>query len=247
MLTRTCSRGLRLPPAASRPAAAAASCRRAANVSASSGQPAPRAAQATRGRNEEFHPALHPKRQEDRARSEQDRPHVAPGPAGEIAGSGGGGGGRNLFQFGPPPPAAGKEGTAAKLPERRSSLGIGAETGGSPAAAGASARRPRHSSTTRLSRSGARGGRRPFSWKATRSTGPPKGELVKRRYRVVRIGLNSVVLEDIELKRQSPCSWRRMPAGKPDEARAGGPEARCPAKATGGPEEESGYALLLVF
>ena len=30
-----------------------------------------------------------------------------------------------------------------------------------------------------------------------------EGELVKKRYRVVRIGVNSVVLEDTELKRQS--------------------------------------------
>ena len=194
--------GPALPPAASRPAAAAASVDAPPTISASSGQTAPRAAQATRGRNEEFHPALHPKRQEDRPDLSRIDPQLHLELLAKLQKVAEEGSGRNLFQFGPPPPPPEKKGTAAKLPG-----------GDEPRVAPRPVAPPPPSAPPPPPPP-------PFKYYAVvteRRTGrktalflegdeiyrAAEGELVKKRYRVVRIGLNSVVLEDTELKRQS--------------------------------------------
>jgi hypothetical protein len=40
-----------------------------------------------------------------------------------------------------------------------------------------------------------------------------EGELVKKRYRIVRIGVNSVVVEDMQFKNQQTLPLEAQPAG----------------------------------
>ena len=107
MLYKNFLAGPSLPPATSRPAAAA-SGDAPPTISATSGKTAPRAP-VTRGRNEEFHPALRPKRQEERPDLSKIDPQLHLELLAKLHDVSADSNGRNLFQFGPPPAAAGKE------------------------------------------------------------------------------------------------------------------------------------------
>jgi len=192
--------GPSLPPAASRPAAVAASADAPPTISASSGQASPRA-QVTRGRNEEFHPALHPKRQEDRPDLSRIDPQLHLELLAKLQKVADEGSGRNLFQFGPPPPPPEKKGAGSKLPGGAEPI-VGSKPPAAPSLPAAPPPPPPFKYygviTDRLT------GLKPaFFLEGDDIYKAAEGELVKKRYRVVRIGVNSVVLEDTELKRQS--------------------------------------------
>jgi hypothetical protein len=192
--------GPSLPPASSRPAATTASGDAAPTI-ARSGQTAPRAP-LMRGRNEEFHPALHPKRQEDRPDLSKIDPQLHLELLAKLHEVSADGSGRNLFQFGPPPPPPQTK-VAAKLPNEIEPI-VGQKPPLAPPLPPAPLPPPPLPfkyygvTTERVT-----GRKTAFFLEGDEIYKAAEGELVKKRYRVVRIGVNSVVLEDTELKRQS--------------------------------------------
>jgi hypothetical protein len=193
--------GPSLPPASSRPASATASVDAPPTISASSGQTAPRA-QAMRGRNEEFHPALHPKRQEDRPDLSRIDPQLHLELLAKLQKVAEEGSGRNLFQFGPPPPPPEKKGADSKLPGGPEPIVPRGPVTPLPTAAPPPPPPPPFKYYAVLTER--RTGRKTaFFLEGDEIYKAAEGELVKKRYRVLRIGVNSVVLEDTELKRQS--------------------------------------------
>jgi hypothetical protein len=193
--------GPSLPPAGSRPAVVGASVDAPPTISASSGQTAP-PAQVTRGRTEEFHPALRPKRQEDRPDLSKIDPQLHLELLAKLQKVADEGSGRNLFQFGPPPPPPEKKGAGSKLPG-----GDEPKVPPRPVAPPPPATPPppppppfKYYAFTTERRTGRKTA---FFLEGDEIYKAAEGELVKKRYRVVRIGVNSVVLEDTELKRQS--------------------------------------------
>jgi len=201
MLYKNVLAGPSLPPAASRPAAAAAGGDAPPTILATSGQTAPRTPVA-RGRNEEFHPALRPKRQEERPDLSKIDPQLHLELLAKLHEVAAEGNGRNLFQFGPPPPPPAPK-SAAKLPdvpEPKVTPSQPAPPSLPPAPPPAPPPPFKYYGVTteRLT-----GRKTAFFLEGDEIYRAAEGELVKKRYRVVRIGVNSVVLEDIERKSQS--------------------------------------------
>jgi hypothetical protein len=199
MLYQNFLAGPSAPPAAGRPAAVAAGGYVTPTIPAPSAQAAPRAP-ASRGRNEEFHPALHPKRQEDRPDWNKIDPRLHLELLAKLQKVADEGNGRNLFQFGPPPPP---KDTAAKLPKEVEPV-VTLKAPVAPPLAGAAAPAPPppfkyYGFVTER----ATGRKTAFFMEGDENYKAAEGELVKKRYRVVRIGVNSVVLEDTQEKRQS--------------------------------------------
>jgi hypothetical protein len=141
--------------------------------------PAPRGV-AGRGRTDEFHPILHSKRPEDRIDTSKS-------------------GGRNPFKFGPPP---GKP-EPLKGPEPKIALPPVAEVKPPPPPPAAAPPPPPIAlKYYGFSSPPGTGGKTAFFLDGEDILVAKEGETVKRRYRVVRIGVNSVVMEDTDSKRQ---------------------------------------------
>ena len=170
-----------------------------APVPAEAGRATPPRAGQTRGRSDEFHPALRSKRPEDRIDTEKVDPTLrldllAKLQEVELPATG-----RNLFQTGPPPvkaePLKGPEpkvipqAVVARVepppgpPPGPPPLNIGLKYYGFSSAPGNSLKTA-------------------FFLDGDDIFMAKEGETVKRRYRVMRIGVNSVVMEDTESKRQ---------------------------------------------
>lgn len=154
---------------------------------------------AGRGRTDEFHPILHSKRPEDRIDTSKIDPTLHLDILAKLQSVVFASGGRNPFKFGPPP---GKP-EPLKGPEPTIPLAPVAEVKVPPPPPPAAPPPP------------------PITLKYYGFSSPPgagtktaffldgedilvakEGETVKRRYRVVRIGVNSVVMEDTDSKRQ---------------------------------------------
>jgi hypothetical protein len=195
--------GPSLPTAASAPAAAAAAGDAPPTIAAPSAPTAPRAPVA-RGRNEEFHPALRPKRQEDRPDLSKIDPQLHLELLAKLQKVAEEGGGRNLFQSAPPPPPPEKKGAGSKSLDGSEPIVPGQKLPAAPSLPSTPPPPPPPPFkyygviTERLT-----GRKTAFFLEGDDIYKAAEGELVKKRYRVVRIGVNSVVLEDTELKRQS--------------------------------------------
>jgi len=154
---------------------------------------------AASGHGEEFHPVLHSKRPEDRIDPMTIDPILrldllAKVQAVELAG-----GSRNLFQFSTQPVKA----EALKGPEPKIIPNPVAKAADDPAKPAAPPPPPPINlkyygfSTPRIN-----GRKMAFFLDGDEISVAGEGDTVKKRYRVVRIGVNSVVMEDTESKRQ---------------------------------------------
>jgi hypothetical protein len=103
------------------------------------------------------------------------------------------GGERNLFQFGPAPPP--KIAEAKIVPKPASQLPDGTKPGETPAKPPAPPIPLKFYGYTSQGRAGEK---RAFFLDGDEIVVASEGELIKRRYKVVRIGINSVVVEDVE-------------------------------------------------
>jgi hypothetical protein len=163
------------------------------------GRPSAPRGLAGRGRTDEFHPVLHSKRPDERIDTSKIDPILRLEILAKLQQVAFAGGGRNPFKFGPPP---GKP-EPLKDPEPKIVLAPVAEVKPPPAPPPAAPPPP------------------PITLKYYGFSSPPgagtktaffldgedilvarEGETVKRRYRVVRIGVTSVVMEDTDSKRQ---------------------------------------------
>jgi hypothetical protein len=200
MLYKNVLAGPSLPPAASRPAAVAGAVDAPPAISTPS-RPAPRTPVA-RGRNEEFHPALIPKRQEDRPVLSQIDPRLHLELLAKLRDVADQGNGRNLFQFGPPPPPPGAK-LNAKLPNVIEPVLTDNRPVAPPLPAAAPPPPPPPFKYYGVITDRVTGRKTAFFLEGEEIYKAAEGEMVKKRYRVVRFGVSSVVLEDTELKRQS--------------------------------------------
>ncbi len=181
--------------AGSRPAASSA-----APEAAPIQQSAPPRPAASRARSEEFHPVLHSKRAEERLDPKTIDPTLrldlfAKVQAVELAG-----GSRNLFQFSvapPPKPVEMPKGKEPKIVPRQ----VISVTG--PAGPGASPPPPPITLKFYGFSTTAKGGKRTaYFLDGDEILSASEGDVLKRRYKVVKIGPTSVVVEDTAGKRQ---------------------------------------------
>ena len=153
---------------------------------------------ASRGRNEEFHPVLHSKRPEDRIDPLTIDPTLRLDLLAKVQEVERAGGSRNLFQYGPPPVKA----EALKGPEPKIILQPVVPVTDAAKAAGPPPPPPIALKYYGFSTARNNGRKVAFFLDGDEISVAGEGETVKKRYRVVRIGVNSVLMEDTESKRQ---------------------------------------------
>ena len=152
---------------------------------------------ASRGRNEEFHPVLHSKRPEDRIDPFTIDPILRLDLLAKVQGVEPAGGSRNLFQYGPPPVKAALKGPEPKvIPQPVVPVTDAAKAAGPPPPPPIALKYYGFSTARNNGRKVA------FFLDGDEISVAGEGETVKKRYRVVRIGVNSVLMEDTESKRQ---------------------------------------------
>jgi hypothetical protein len=157
---------------------------------------------ASGARNEEFHPVLHSKRPEDRIDPMTIDPILRLDLLAKVQGVELAGGSRNLFQFSTPPVKV----EALKGPEPKvipkPALPV-VQAGDDPAKpAGPPPPPPINLKYYGFSTARNNGRKTAFFLDGDEISVAGEGETVKKRYRVVRIGVNSVLMEDTESKRQ---------------------------------------------
>jgi hypothetical protein len=154
---------------------------------------------ASRGRNEEFHPVLHSKRPEDHIDPMTIDPILRLDLLGKVQGVELAGGSRNLFQYGPPPVKAELKGPEPKVVPQPVAPVLRTADEPKPVAPPPPPINLKYYgfSTTRSS-----GRKMAFFLDGDVISVAAEGETVMKRYRVVRIGVNSVLMEDTESKRQ---------------------------------------------
>jgi hypothetical protein len=185
-----------IPPAADSPGGTGAPAR-----APSSGRTPARAS------SDEFHPVLHSKRAEDRVDPMSIDPTLRLDLLAKLQNEEPAGGSRNLFQFGqqPAPKAELPKGPEPKIVP---SAFVGPRQAAPKTdAAKAAADPPPVPITFRYygySTARADGRKTAFFLDGDDILVASEGDTVKRRYRVVRIGVNSVIMEDVESKRQQP-------------------------------------------
>ena len=153
-----------------------------------------------RKQGDEFHPVLHSKRPEDQIDPMSIDPTLRLDLLAKLEDTEPAGGARNLFQFGAPPPKEslkGPEPVVKPGPVQAAVEGDGepSKPPGSPPPAPINLKYYGFSSRNN-------GKKTAFFLDGDEILIAPEGETVKRRYRVVRIGVNSVLMEDTESKRQ---------------------------------------------
>ena len=189
------------PPPAQEPARASAPALPDAGQSTPRAE-APRAPDsnrgASRGRNEEFHPVLHSKRPEDRVDPMTIDPILRLDLLAKVQGMEPAGGSRNLFQYGPlPVKAEALKGPEPKvIPQPVVPVTDVAKSAGPPPPPPIALKYYGFSTARNNGRKVA------FFLDGEEISVAGEGEMVKKRYRVVRIGVNSVLMEDTESKRQ---------------------------------------------
>jgi len=157
---------------------------------------------ASSARNEEFHPVLHSKRPEDRIDPMTIDPILRLDLLAKVQGVELAGGSRNLFQFSTPPLKV----EAPKGPEPKVVPKPGspvAQAGADPAKpAGPPPPPPINLKYYGFSTARNNGRKTAFFLDGDEISVAAEGDTVKKHYRVVRIGVNSVLMEDTESKRQ---------------------------------------------
>jgi len=166
------------------------------------GQNAPRAPDsnrnASRARNEEFHPVLHSKRPEDRIDPMTIDPILRLDLLAKVQAVVLSGGSRNLFQYGPPPVKDALKGPEPKVVPQPVASVLKTDDQPKPIAPPPPINLKYYGfSTGRMN-----GKKTAFFLDGDEISVAGEGETVKKRYRVVRIGVNSVLMEDTESKRQ---------------------------------------------
>jgi len=189
---------------------------RAASVPAGSGAPA-RAPVSSRSRGDEFHPVLHSKRAEDRVDPMTIDPTLRLDLLAKLQNEEAAGGSRNLFQFGaqPPPKVELPKGPEPKIVPSRF---VGPRLPGQQNESSRDAAAPLPPLPITFKYYGyttarANGKKTAFFLDGDEILVAAEGDTVKRRYRVVRIGVNSVVMEDMESKRQQPLALAEEAGG----------------------------------
>jgi len=189
-------------PAASAGGSRAAAAPAVAPVSAPAESPqtaAPRAP--NRNRSDEFHPVLRSKRPEDRIDPTKVDPTLRRDLLAKLQAVPTAAGGRNLFQFGQPPPKAEPpKGPEPKVIPRP--LAPAMANGEPPKPPGPPPPPPINLKYYGFSSMRAGGAKTAFFLDGEDILVAKEGETLKRRYRLLRIGLTSVVMEDTESKRQ---------------------------------------------
>jgi hypothetical protein len=175
-----------------------------AETSGGAGTPARAAGRgqaSSRARGDEFHPVLHSKRAEDRVDPMRIDPTLRLDLLAKLQNEEAAGGSRNLFQFGPPPGLP--KGTEPKIIP---AVLVGPRLPAPEPSAEAPAPPPVPITIKYYGYSTARanGRKTAFFLDGDDILSASEGDTVKRRYRVVRIGVNSVTVEDVESKRQEP-------------------------------------------
>jgi hypothetical protein len=154
---------------------------------------------AGRGQTGEWHPVLHSKRPEERINTSNIDPILHLDILARLQNVVFSAGGRNPFKFGPPP---GKP-EPPKGPEPKIELAPVAEVKPPPPPPPVTPPPPPIAlKYYGFSSPPGAGGKTAFFLDGEDILVAKEGETVKRRYRVVRIGVNSVVMEDTDSKRQ---------------------------------------------
>jgi hypothetical protein len=153
---------------------------------------------ASRGHNEEFHPVLHSKRPEDRIDPMTIDPILRLELLTKVQGVELAGGSRNLFQYGPPPAKDGLKGPEPKVVPQPVAPVLKADDAAKPVAPPPPINLKYYGFSTARSN----GKKMAFFLDGDVISVAAEGETVMKRYRVVRIGVNSVLMEDTESKRQ---------------------------------------------
>jgi len=170
------------------------------------GRDAPRAPDsnrgASRGRNEEFHPVLHSKRPEDRIDPMTIDPILRLDLLAKVQGMELAGGSRNLFQYSTAPVKAEVlKGPEPKVVPKPALPGVrAADDPAKPA--GPPPPPPINLKYYGFSSARNNGKKTAFFLDGDEISVAAEGDTLKKRYRVVRIGVNSVLMEDTESKRQ---------------------------------------------
>jgi len=152
-----------------------------------------------RGRTDEFHPILHSKRPEDRIDTSKIDPILQLERLAALQRVTFSSGGRNPFKFGPPP------GQPEKLKGPEPKIDLPPVTEAKPPPPPPVIAPPPPPITLKyygFSSPPGAGSKTAFFLDGEDILVAKEGETVKRRYRVVRIGVNSVVMEDTDSKRQ---------------------------------------------
>jgi hypothetical protein len=207
---------LSTPSAPSEPARVTAAVPQAAPRIAASEKRAPARKRETVTASQQFRPSMRPRRPEDRLDLSTIDPTLRLDLLAKVQASELMGGERNLFQFGaPPPPPQAKIKEPLIVPKTPAE--IQQEQAQSAARAAAAAEPPKPPpialkyygfSTHRQD-----GRRRAFFLDGDEILVAAEGDLLKRRYKVVRINLTSVVMEDTELKNQQTLPLTEEAAG----------------------------------
>jgi hypothetical protein len=156
--------------------------------------------------SEEFRPSLKPKRAEDRIDPMTIDPTLRLDLLAKVQGVEIEGGGRNLFQLSaPPPPPAANLPPEPKVTPGQMASNQQPGSAGPPVVAPPPAAPPPPPITLKYygyssTRGDAR--KRAFFLDGDEILVGAEGDLVKKRYRVVRIGVNSVVMEDTQFKHE---------------------------------------------
>jgi hypothetical protein len=160
-----------------------------------------------RARSEEFHPVLRSKRPEDRIDTTTVDPTLRLDLLAKLEAQEQAGTGRNLFQFGAPPPAKVEipKGSEPRVVPKAPSAELAMNAAAKPAQpAGPPPPPPITLKYYGYSAERGNGRKTAFFLDGEDILVASEGDTVKKRYRVVRIGANSVVMEDVDSKRQQP-------------------------------------------
>jgi hypothetical protein len=155
--------------------------------------------QAGRGRSDEFHPFVRSKRPEDRIDPTKVDPTLRRDLLAKLQAVAASGTGRNLFQFGQAPPKELPKGPEPKVMPKPLQAAVPTEP---PKPAGPPPPPPINLKYYGYTSPRVGGGKTAFFLDGEEILVAKEGDTLKRRYRLVRIGVSSVVMEDTESKRQ---------------------------------------------
>lgn len=166
--------------------------------------PTPAQAAAPVARGEDFHPVFRSKRPEQRIDPNTVDPALHLELLARLQDVSPESSGRNLFQFSTPPPPPAPPAALAKLtaPEPIVVVQPKPQTPGTESRAAAPPPPPIPLKCYALATARATGKKAAFFLDGDEILIGSEGDVLKKRYRVVRIGVNSVVMEDMDYKRE---------------------------------------------
>ena len=169
--------------------------------------------QAQRAGGQEFHPVLHPKRPEERIDPMTVDPTLHLELLQKLQEAATDAGGRNLFQFGQPPPPPPTPEQIARLNHPEPVVNPQPQPVAPAAPPPPPGPPPISIKYYGLSTQRANGKKIGFFMDGETILIAGEGEMLQKRYRVVRIGVSSVVLEDTQLKREQSVPLASEPNG----------------------------------